>query len=139
MLLVLLAQQAVWANGLTSKTRQLLKTGLLFKLEKPITSSVAENDTRERRAVLREIYLSSDRVNRAREIVEAEHGVERLNDFNYLLKLQEVADSLVEDVEYVAKLADSLGVKVERVTKDDVELDKIIKEIWKDWDFPNEL
>ena len=110
MLVVLLAQQAVWANGtLTHKTRHLLKTGLLFKLEKTITTDVyprehyvetiKQMDAIERRVALREIYLKPNGVNQAREIVETEHGAEELNNFNYMLKLQEEADLLGVDVD----------------------------------------
>ena len=112
MLVVLLAQQAVWANGtLTNKTRYLLKTGLLFKLGSPITNFTKiddigrRTDDIERRTSLREIYRVSDRVDEARKIVEAEHGAEELKIFNYILKLQEAADSLGVDIDLKSAMA----------------------------------
>ena len=117
MLLVLFAQQAVWANGtLTSRTRHLLKTGLLFKLEKIITGddsvidhyhieAIKRKDALERTIALREIYLKPNGADEAHEIVEAEHGVEGLDNFYYLLKLQETADSFGIEVDFKGALA----------------------------------
>ena len=122
MLLVLFAQQAVWANGttLSRSTRHLLKTGLLFNLEKPITNT-REGDATARSIAFMEIYRLSDRVDEAREIVEAEHGVEALDDLNYLLKLQEVADSLDVEIDFKTAMVIRIAMRAkEYVTKDDL-------------------
>ena len=117
MLVVLLAQQAVLANGaLTQRTKHLLKTGLLFKLEKTTTDfglhadasfreAIKKIDAIERRVALREIYRVSARTDEAREIVAVEHGAEELKIFNYILKLQEAADSLGVDIDLKSAMA----------------------------------
>ena len=104
---LLLLTQAVFATSpqslsLSSTAKHFLKEGSLFKLEllfaKEIFSRSPHSTIRQRLSVLKEIGSSPVLEEEARNLVLVEHGEQKVETLNQLIKIQNIADSLEVDI-----------------------------------------
>ena len=88
-----LVSQAVLAKGsLSSTAKYYLSSGKIFKINAFLSKE-------GRMESLKEINSSPTLTEEARNLVEAEHGAEKLPYLEHMLKAQEVADTLGTDLD----------------------------------------
>lgn len=94
----LLVSQSIFAYGsLTSRTKHLLRTGGLFKLELFFSGkATTHTTTRDRLDALAEINASPEALQEAQAILLTEYGREtnRIDFLHQMLEYQKLADSL---------------------------------------------
>ena len=128
---LLLVSRGVVANkSLSPLTKVYLKTGEIFKINLKF-----QNDKEWRMESLREINKSPSLLEEARNLVEAEHGAEKLPYLEYVLKYQEVADTLGTKPDMkiftAAYLIKQMAMNSNFATKEDLEnvYDEIINTV----------
>ena len=120
-----LASHAVLANGLSSTTKYYLRSGKIFKIPRYKEARVES---------FKEINSSPTLLEEARNLVEAEHGAEKLPYLEHILKAQEVADTLDTELDInvliVAQMLNHQTTGTELATKEDLEKvgDEVTKE-----------
>lgn len=111
-----LVSQGGLANGLSSTTRYYLSSGKIFKIPRYKLARVES---------FKEINSSPTLLEEARNLVEAEHGAERLLYLEHIMKAQEVADILDTELDTnvltVAQMINHQTKVAELATKEDLE------------------
>ena len=113
--LFLVSQAVLAKGGFTAQAQHYLKTGEILKLT--FVSDLSKEWLMES---LREINSSPTLVEEARNLVEAEHGAEKLPYLEHMLKAQEVADTLGIELDiHVLTIAQMINYQT--ASKKDVE------------------